>query len=47
MTPSQPEYTKIPPKTGRYLCCLIEKSPKTKFLIKTLTRYTSITYYEK
>jgi hypothetical protein len=39
MTPTQPEYKKIPPETG--LCCyfLIEKSPETMFLvIKTFNK---------
>jgi hypothetical protein len=38
MTPSQPEYTKKQPQTGESSFYLIEKSPKTTFLLKPLSR---------
>jgi hypothetical protein len=41
LTPSQPRYTKIPPQTGGNSYFLIEKSPKTPFKKKPLTRLNS------
>jgi hypothetical protein len=38
MTPSRLEYTKTPPQTGGCSYFLIEKSPKTTSLMKTINK---------
>jgi hypothetical protein len=48
MTPSQPEYTKMPPETGGCSYFFIEKSPKTMcFFFKPTTRYNSEAFCEE
>ncbi len=47
MTPSCPEYTKTPPQKCGSSYILIEKSPKTPFSVKPLTRYNSNTFCEE